>query len=72
LLFSVNRKLPDKKPVSQYSTGVKGEMGTGQALSPSMTDYNKHLSSQCNFSAQAEQVQDKKIPVSMDNRFFGL
>ena len=72
MIFSVNRKLPDQQLVSQYSTGVKGERCTSKAVSRSMTVYNKHLSNQCNFTAQTEQVHDTRIHVSMDIRFFGF
>jgi hypothetical protein len=46
--------------VSQSSTGKTCDRGTRKAIFRSVTVYNNTLSSQCNLTAQIEQVQDKK------------
>jgi hypothetical protein len=72
LIVSVNRKSTDQHLVSQCSIGIKRKRGTIKAISPEMTVYDKKNSSQCNLTAQIEQVHYKRIYVSVNITFLRL
>ena len=72
LIFLSTGSELDLQLVSQISTGKTFERGTRKAIFRSVTVYNKHLSSQCNMTAQIEQGYDKKkyivLPVELFKR----